>query len=281
MLEKLRVYTQYIAPQNLLTRFAGFCASSQVPWFKNYLIRYFVGNHDVNMSEAVVADPYAYASFNDFFTRKLKSNVRPISNDPHAIVSPVDGCISQIGYIKKNTLIQAKGFDFDLTSLLGGDIELANTFTDGAYATLYLAPRDYHRIHMPIAGTLIKTIYVPGKLFSVNRATAQHIPNLYGRNERLICLFETKAGKVAVILVGAMIVGSIQTVWMNEAISRKQPRYSFNNNNHIRLNKGDELGFFKLGSTVIMLFENDKIAWNKEFTKNSTAQMGQALGTTY
>lgn len=275
MCNKLHLYAQYLAPQRCLTRFAGWCAEATLPWFKNFLIKYFVKYYQVNMSEATIEDPFSYASFNDFFTRKIKAILRPIASETNAIISPVDGAISQIGYAKQQTLIQAKGFDFDLPSLLGGNQTLAQTFQDGAYTTLYLAPRDYHRIHMPLDGTLTNLIYVPGKLFSVNRQTAEHIPSLYSRNERLICVFDTSAGKMAVILVGAMIVGSMQVSWINTPITQKT---MLTTQIPVSLKKGDELGLFKLGSTVILLFEKNRATWNTALSSANAVQMGQAIG---
>lgn len=276
---KLKVYLQYLLPHHLLTAFAGFCAEIKINWIKDFLIFYFLKKYSINMSEALIENPYAYLSFNDFFTRKLKSHLRPICDQQNAIVSPVDGTLSVIGTVQKQSLLQAKNMYFDLSSLLGEDKEAVAYFEKASYATLYLAPYDYHRIHMPFKGKLIKTIFVPGDLFSVNRMTAQLVPKLYSRNERLICLFETEIGIMAVILVGAMIVGSIQTVWMKQPIKSRailieQPC------EEISLEKGAELGLFKLGSTVILLFQDKKIEWAASLVSNQQYLYGKAIAYT-
>ncbi len=277
MCKPFDVLIQYITPQHALSRFAGWLSNCEKPWLKNYLIRYFLGRFDINMKEALIEDPFDYPSFNAFFTRKLKPELRPIASG-HDIASPVDGFISQIGKIENHTLVQAKGHFFNLTSLLGGSEHLAKLFSNGEFATLYLSPKDYHRVHMPIDGKLIKTIYIPGNLFSVSQKTVQFVPNLFARNERLVCIFDTDKGPMAVILVGAMVVGSIDTVWplkMNRGILTEE---SYNKS--LTLAKGAELGLFKLGSTVIVLFANDKVIWNKELHENSVIRMGQAIGQT-
>lgn len=273
---------QHFVPQRGLSRFAGFLANSTIPWLKNRLIRYFINRYAVNLEEAQESNPYCYPSFNAFFTRSLQPHVRPIACLATDFVSPADGTISQIGQIEKGRLIQAKGHDFDVRALLGGEEKLANHFLQGSFLTIYLAPHDYHRVHMPIDGHLCKMIYVPGQLFSVNARTANDIPNLFARNERVISIFNTTAGKVALILVGAMIVGSIETRWAgtispNANAKRKQQQWNYENS--IYLKRGEEMGRFKLGSTVIVLLENNTIDWNSDFGPEQIVRYGQGIGT--
>lgn len=280
MRKKIFLASQYLVPQHALSRFAGWLANSRRIWLKNYLIRGFLNKYPVNLQEAVNEDINAYHSYNDFFTRPLKSHLRPIAIDENTIVSPADGTIAQIGDINKNLLIQAKNFDFDLQSLLGGDADLADKFHDGKFTTIYLAPHNYHRVHSPLAGKLIKTIYIPGKLFSVNQTTADYIPQLYSRNERLVCLFETAAGLMAVIFVGAMIVGNIKTVWSHECASyQKVTTKDFSDEDkHTTFAKGDEIGHFQLGSTVILLFGHKRIEWSENMNNGQLVQFGEAIG---
>src|SRR5579883_1824280 len=264
----LAVFLQSLLPQHLLSTVAGKIADSRIPWVKNFFIHQFIQHYCINMSEARIEDPEAYPTFNEFFIRQLKPHLRPIA-EGQQLASPVDGTIAQIGRIRKNQLLQAKGHYFDLETLLGHHPTLAQTFYDGAFATLYLAPYNYHRVHMPLTGTLREVIYVPGKLFSVNRMTSELVPQLYSRNERLICIFNTAIGQMAVILVGALIVGSTQTAWGSRSLPSAP----------LQLSKGTELGYFKLGSTVILLCEKDKIEWNPQLTMNSTLQLGQPLAS--
>ena len=278
MCKKLSILAQYLAPQRALTRFAGWMADCRWPWLKNKLIFDFIERYQVDMKAAVIESPTDYPNFNSFFTRRLKPELRPIVQGSAEIASPADGSISQIGKIHQDTLVQAKGFDFDLVSLLGGSKKNADLFYDGNFATIYLSPRDYHRVHMPLSGTLRETIYIPGKLFSVNDKVASFIPKLFARNERLVCLFDTHAGPMAVIMVGAMIVGSINTVWPQEINPRKVTiTQSFAE--PVNLSKGAELGYFKLGSTAIVLFAKDKIEWTPSLQKDHSICMGQLLGT--
>jgi phosphatidylserine decarboxylase len=251
-------------------------ANSKNTKLKNYLIRYFLGKYTIDMREAQIEDPYAYASFNDFFTRALKDGARPINAEQNIIASPADGTIAQLGRIDQQQMLQAKGMYFNLSSLLGNDAELTQRFTDGHFATVYLAPHNYHRVHMPLAGKLIQSIYIPGRLFSVNRMTSQLIPNLYARNERLVLVFETQHGPMAVILVGALIVGSIQTVWMNSPIRSHQIENSAPSRD-IVLEKGAELGHFQLGSTVIVLLSAPNLSWMGK--ADASILTGQSLGS--
>lgn len=283
LLEKLFALLQLILPHHLLSRLVGYLARSEVPFVKNNFIKVFLNRFDINMSEAAQEDPYAYDNFNAFFTRALKDGVRPIDADAHSIVSPADGAISQLGPILGSDVLQAKGRHYSLYELLGGDSALAAEFTNGSFATVYLSPKDYHRVHMPFTGTLREMIYVPGRLFSVNQATTRQIADLFARNERAVCVFDTEHGPMVVILVGAMIVAGIETVFSGPvtplARSVQRTRYALDNNGPIVLNKGDELGRFYLGSTAILLFPEGKASFNPSLAADSPVRMGEKLGT--
>jgi phosphatidylserine decarboxylase len=272
-----KVLLQYLVPQHALTWLAGWLSNCRWQWVKNWEIRYFIQRYNVNIQDAVLTSIDDYPTFNSFFTRLLKPGLRPVVTDPEALACPADGGISQIGEIKNDLLLQAKGFDFRLQELLGGDSALANTFTNGNFATVYLAPKDYHRVHMPFTGTLSETIYIPGDLFSVNQNTVSHVPNLFARNERLVSIFETEIGQMAVILVGAMLVGSINTVWGSNVRARQITSQKFSGTNAIKLEKGAEMGHFKMGSTVIILFTPGKIRWVTDLKDNSTVRMGESI----
>ncbi len=282
--DKLFILFQHIVPQHLLSRLVGKIADCETPWVKNSFIKWFNKNYQINMSEAQEEIPTNYPSFNAFFTRALKEGARPIDQTAGGIVSPADGAISQLGPIDHGRIFQAKGRGYGLTTLLGGDQDRAADFIDGQFATVYLSPKDYHRVHMPVTGTLTHTIYVPGDLFSVNQTTAQGVDQLFARNERLVAFFDTEHGPMAMILVGAMIVAGIETVWSGqEAPLLKQPIHkSFTKleNTPITLEKGEEMGRFKLGSTVILLFGKDSIDWNESLTANSPVTLGEALAHT-
>jgi phosphatidylserine decarboxylase len=270
---------QQFMPQHALTRFAGLCANCRVPWIKNRLIQYFVWKYPVKLEEAQESNPYRYETFNDFFTRSLHPSARPISSGLYDLVSPADGCISQFGNIEQEQIFQAKGHQFTIQHLLGGDSKQAEPFINGSFLTAYLAPKDYHRVHMPLDGHLSSMIYVPGQLFSVNFKTAATVPNLFARNERVITFFDTSIGRVAIVLVGAMIVGSIETVWSGTVIPpRSQSIQAWDYKNPIFLKRGVEMGRFKLGSTVIILFEPNMVTWDPEFSQASPIQVGQRLG---
>lgn len=283
LLEKLFALLQLILPHHLLSRLVGYLARSEVPFVKNNFIKVFLNRFDINMSEAAQEDPYAYDNFNAFFTRALKDGARPIDADPHSIVSPADGAISQLGPILGSDVLQAKGRHYSLYELLGGDSALAAEFTNGSFATVYLSPKDYHRVHMPFTGTLREMIYVPGRLFSVNQATTRQIADLFARNERAVCVFDTEHGPMVVILVGAMIVAGIETVFSGPvtplARSVQRTRYALDNKGPIVLNKGDELGRFYLGSTAILLFPEGKASFNPSLAADSPVRMGEKLGT--
>ncbi len=274
----LSTYLQYLLPQRGLSALAGKIANSEKPWLKDLLIRRFMRHYDIDLSEAVIDNPRHYASFNDFFTRRLKPGARPITTNAKHISSPVDGYVAEVGKIAAHTLIQAKGHSYNLEKLLGNDTCLTETFSHGEFGTFYLAPHNYHRIHMPLTGELKQTIYIPGKLFSVNQAAMQRIPELYSRNERLVCVFDTEVGPMAVILVGALFVGGMQTVWMNEPIRANERKQQFFGDEK-PLEKGVELGQFKFGSTVIVLFAANKINWSQHLTSETVLRVGQSLGT--
>jgi len=271
---------QYSLPHHTLSRLAGIVCNCRQATFKNWLIDKFIRDYQVDMTSALEEDPHKYLTFNQFFTRELKPDARPIVQESDAIACPVDGSVSQIGTIQQGQLLQAKGHSYGLQELLGGSANLALTFQNGSFATLYLAPKDYHRIHMPLAGQLRQMIHVPGQLFSVSTKTAQCIPNLFARNERVIALFDTQAGPMAVILVGAMLVASIATQWAGIITppSRKEVRTWEYKNSDVFLDRGAEMGHFQLGSTAIVLFGANKINWAKELQENSIVRMGQLLG---
>lgn len=282
MRDKLFVMSQYLTPQLGLSRLAGRLADNdQVPALKNRVVRWFIERYGVDMSEAVDADPASYATFNDFFTRALKPGLRPVDGATDALTSPVDGAISQLGAIKDGRIFQAKGQSFNLTELLGGDEQRAKPFAGGEFATIYLAPKDYHRIHMPLAGTLKEMAYVPGRLFSVNPVTAANVPNLFARNERVVTLFDTEWGPMAMVHVGAMIVGSVETTWAGVVAPGTEGVSSvdYSADKPIRFDKGDEMGRFRLGSTVILLFPKDVMQWSDELGPESVLRMGQRIGS--
>ncbi|MBE2167574.1 MULTISPECIES: archaetidylserine decarboxylase [unclassified Cobetia] len=271
---KLFSLSQYPLPQHLISRLIGRIAACENPWVKNTFIERFIKAYDVNMSEALEENPRAYACFNDFFTRALKQEARPIEE---GLVSPADGVLSQFGAISHGTLVQAKGQAFSLTQLLGGSEERAAPFRNGRFATVYLSPKDYHRVHMPLAGRLVEMAYVPGRLFSVNEATATHVPGLFARNERLVCIFETEHGPMAMVLVGAMIVAAIKTVWSGQVTPLSGDVETTRFDQLIELARGAEMGRFQLGSTVVMCFP-DSVEFDDALTPGQKVSMGQSLG---
>jgi len=276
MLKQLLCYFQYILPQHLISVLMGKLANATTPWLKNSFIDYFSRAYKIDLSEAVIQNPHEFQTFNAFFTRALKPGMRPVDAAASTIVSPADGKIAQLGQIEQQQLLQAKGMYFNLSTLLGGQSETAALFENGHFATIYLAPHNYHRVHMPASGTLLQSIYIPGKLFSVNRMTSQLIPNLYARNERLVLIFETAAGPMAVILVGALIVGSMQPVWMDSPIRSKKIEIS-QPAEAIILKKGAELGRFLLGSTVIVLLPAGGLHWSEMAAADAPILTGQSL----
>lgn len=271
---------QQIIPQHLLSRLTGKLAQCKIPVIKNWLIVTFAKHYHVDLSEALIEDPTRFEHFNAFFTRELKPGLREIAPKANMVACPADGAISEIGDIELGSILQAKGRSYSLISLLGGDADLCNQLLGGKFATIYLSPKDYHRVHMPLDGVLQKTTYVPGKLFSVNQATANQIPGLFARNERLICHFDSKHGPFVVILVGAMIVAGIETVWDGEITPVKARLHTtrYTQVPQIALKKGDELGRFKLGSTAILLFPAKTVSWEDHLANGTATRMGEPLG---
>jgi len=275
--DRLAVLPQYLLPKGALTNFAGRVAGAKGGAMTTRLIRWFVGKYDVNMDEAANSDIASYHSFNEFFTRALKPGARPLAQADY--VCPVDGRISQFGAIEDDQIFQAKGHKFTTTALVGGDRALADQFRHGSFANLYLSPRDYHRIHMPCDGKLTRMIYIPGDLFSVNPTTARGIPGLFARNERVVCVFDTAAGPFVMTLVGATIVGSMATVWHGVVNPPRQPtlcEWTYADRD-IVLKKGEELGRFLLGSTVVMLFPKDTLAFNPHWQAAGAVRLGEMM----
>lgn len=276
-MSRLAVLPQYLLPKGALTNFAGVVAGWQGGSRTTGLIRWFVGKYDVNMSEAANPDIASYKTFNEFFTRALRPDARPLA--PAEYICPVDGRISQFGDIEDDQIFQAKGHKFSTTALVGGDAQLAAQFRHGSFANLYLSPRDYHRIHMPIDGKLTRMIYVPGELFSVNPTTARGIPGLFARNERVVCVFDTAHGPFVMTLVGATIVGSMATVWHGTVNPPRLPQvteWKYDDQN-IVLKKGEELGRFLLGSTVVMLFQKDVLKFNPAWQPAAPVRLGEEM----
>ena len=274
---RLAVLTQYLLPKQAITAFAGIVAGARAGKITTAIIRWFVGRYQVNMQEAAEPNIAAYSSFNEFFTRALRADARPIAKAD--FICPVDGAISQFGDIESNQIFQAKGHYYSTEALLAGDQKLADYFIDGKFATLYLSPKDYHRIHMPCAGRLKKMTYVPGSLFSVNPVTAEGVPGLFARNERVICEFESQHGKFALILVGATIVGSIETVWhgvINPPRSGNIRPWEYADR-AINLQQGKEMGRFLLGSTVVFLYPKDALAFNTDWRAGKTVKLGETM----
>lgn len=281
MNEKLFALLQYLIPQHALSRAIGYVARAESSWIKNTFIEWFVKRYQVDMSLAEEEDPLAYACFNDFFTRALKPGVRPIDPTVTSIVCPADGAFSQLGDIVNGRIFQAKGQSYTSQELLGGDAQLAEEFAGGKFATVYLSPRDYHRVHMPYSGRLRKMVVIPGDLFSVNTATANQVPRLFSRNERAVAIFDTDIGPMAVVLVGAMIVAGIETVWAGEVAPFKrqiQTTDYVNARETISIAKGEEMGRFKLGSTVVVLFAKDRVSWDEAYRSGSATLMGTSIG---
>jgi phosphatidylserine decarboxylase len=276
--DRLAVLLQYALPKQALTALAGKFATARAGGLTTSVIRWFVGRYGVNMSEAADPDVTSYASFNEFFTRPLKPDARPLA--PAAFICPVDGAISQFGAIERDQIFQAKGHAYSTTALVGGDAELAKQFEDGSFATLYLSPKDYHRIHMPCDGRLLRMIHVPGDLFSVNPVTARGVPGLFARNERVVCVFESAHGPFVLALVGATIVGSMATVW-HGVVNPPRPghlrewRYD---DQQLSFRQGDEMGRFLLGSTVVMLFPANTLTFNPDWSPQRPIRLGEKMG---
>ncbi|WP_101758186.1 archaetidylserine decarboxylase [Oceanicoccus sp. KOV_DT_Chl] len=281
----LFIIFQHIIPQHLLSRAAGMLAECEIPWIKNNFIDWFIGRYQVNMEEAADPEPHNYKNFNAFFTRELNNDARPLVDDEidgkKTLACPADGAISQQGDITNGRIFQAKGQSYSLVELLGGDDALAQPFQDGKFSTVYLSPKDYHRVHMPLTGKLTHMVYVPGDLFSVNTVTAENVPRLFSRNERAVCIFDTEAGPMAVVLVGAMIVAGIETVWAGQVAPIKRQIITTDylaSRQEVTLQKGEEMGRFKLGSTAIVVFGKDVIEWNEQLNAGSPTVMGEFFG---
>jgi phosphatidylserine decarboxylase len=279
MFPPLAIQQQYLLPKKLLTQVAGAIARMEGGALTQALIRKFVAHYKVNMQEA--ADPRieSYRSFNEFFTRPLKEGARPISVAP--FVCPVDAAVSQFGPIEHDQLFQAKGHSYSTRALVGGDQQLAHRFDHGHFATLYLAPKDYHRIHMPCDGRLQRMIYVPGDLFSVNPLTARHVPGLFARNERVVCVFDCEHGPMVMVLVGATIVGSMATVWhgvVNPPRTRDLREWRYGDG-EVVLRKGEEMGRFLLGSTVILLFPQNVLTFVPDWAPTVSVRLGEPMAT--
>ena len=270
------IWLQHALPQHALTKFAGRAAASRRPWLRDRLISRFARTYGIDMSEA--ERPLgSYDSFNDFFTRSLKPGARPLADASEHVLSPADGAISQLGRIEQGRIFQAKGHAYTARELLGDDAEEAARFEHGDFATIYLSPRDYHRVHMPVAGKLVGTTYVPGDLFSVNTQTAGGVANLFARNERLVCLFDTDLGRVASVMVGAMIVAGIETVWGGRVEGHGRKLVRSVEGEGTNYEAGEEMGRFLLGSTVVLLFEEGRVAFADELSAGSPVRMGQVL----
>lgn len=278
--DRLFAALQYVLPKHLMSRVIYAIARSESRFVKNTFVRIFLNLFDINMAEAAQPDPFAYRTFNDFFTRALKPGARPVAIESEFLVSPVDGTVSQVGELLNESILQAKGQHYTLQELLAGDEESIIAYRNGSFACIYLAPYNYHRIHMPYAGTALKNIYVPGDLFSVNASTARAVPRVFARNERLICEFNTSIGRVAVILVGALHVGSIETVHcgeVNPPPRRHQRPEIIAQGVGREFAKGAELGRFNMGSTVVLLFERNRIHWDASMHSNATVQLGRPI----
>ena len=277
MSDRLAVLPHYLLPKRALTSLGGAIASARAGGATTALIRWFVRKYGVDMSEAAEPDIARYATFNEFFTRALRPGARPLAEAE--LICPVDGAISQFGAIDRDQIFQAKGHRYSTTALLGGDAALAAPFDDGRFATLYLSPKDYHRIHMPCDGRLLRMIHVPGELFSVNPATARAVPGLFARNERVVCLFETAHGSLALVLVGATIVGSMATVWhgvVNPPRSAQARDWHYGDR-EVLLRQGDEMGRFLLGSTVVVLIPGSALRFNPAWAAGGAVRLGEAM----
>ncbi len=274
---RLFVALQYLLPQHGISALVRALTRVRTPWFKNLLVRAFLRAFKVDLREAALPDPLAYASFNEFFTRALRPGARPIDPDPASIASPVDGTVSECGPIEGDTLVQAKGRPYRLGELLAGQPWAAG-FAGGSFLTIYLAPHDYHRIHMPVRGRLEAAVFVPGRLFSVNAATTRQVPRLFARNERILTLFGTDHGRFALVMVGALNVGSMSTVWTGEVAAPAGRAVAPLAAPDLTLEKGAELGRFNMGSTVILLFEAGRARWRPECRSNAPVRVGRAIG---
>nr|WP_290444284.1 archaetidylserine decarboxylase [Pseudoalteromonas sp. XMcav2-N] len=283
-MDKLKIALQYALPKHAVSRLVGKLAAAEAGALTTTLIKLFIKQYKIDMSEALHEDPAHYKTFNEFFTRPLKPGIRPLAEDAGILAHPVDGAISQLGDVVDGQIIQAKGHDYSLQTLLGGKESDVAPYLGGKFATIYLAPKDYHRIHMPLDGTLKKMIYVPGDLFSVNPLTAQNVPNLFARNERVVAIFDTEIGPLAMVLVGATIVASIETIWAGTVTPPAGKDvfswdYPAEGDNAVKLKKGDEMGRFKLGSTVILAWGEDKADFLANQLPETVTRMGTPFAT--
>ena len=272
---------QYLLPHHFLSKMMSKFTHCENETWKNLFIKQIIKHYQVNMDEAVISDINAFKSFNDFFTRELKPNARVFTNQINDIACPADGAISQAGLIKEGRIFQAKGKNYTAADLLGGDVDLAQAFMDGSFATIYLSPKDYHRLHMPLTGTLREMIHIPGRLFSVNKTTTESVSGLFARNERVVALFDTEAGPMALILVGAIFVSSIETVWHGVVTppSISSVRTWKYNENAPTLKMGEEMGRFNMGSTIIVLFGKNKTQWNETMVADTPVKLGAKIGS--
>ncbi len=281
--DALTTLPQYILPQHTLSKLMSYLTHSENKTLKDLFITQIIKHYGVNMTEALEPDPSTYKSFNHFFTRELKPEARSLAKENNAVACPADGVVSQAGTITEGKIFQAKGMSFNVLDLLGGSAERATPFLDGNFTTIYLSPKDYHRLHMPLTGTLREMVHIPGKLFSVNTATTRSVPGLFARNERVAAIFDTEVGPMALVLVGAIFVSSIETVWHGvvtpPTISSVQ-RWQYNQKKPITLQKGEEMGRFNMGSTIIVLFGKNKVQWENEFKADALVNLGSKIGTT-
>ncbi|MDX1536791.1 archaetidylserine decarboxylase [Arsukibacterium sp.] len=278
-MDKAKITLQYLMPKHLISRLAGKVAAAELGWFSHFLIKRFIKAYKIDMSEAQWERAEDYASFNEFFTRPLKDGIRPLASEPDIVAHPVDGAISQLGPIVDGKLVQAKHHNYSLQNLLGGLEQTAAPFAGGSFATIYLAPKDYHRIHMPVTGTLREMIYIPGELFSVNPLTAECVKDLFALNERVVTIFDTEFGPMALVLVGATIVASIETVWAGTITPPSGKNifrwtYPAKGNTAVKLEKGAEMGRFKLGSTVVLAFPAGKVDFLADQQPGTVTRMG-------
>jgi phosphatidylserine decarboxylase len=278
--DALTTLPQYILPHHALSEMMSKLTHCENKAWKNLFIKQIIRHYGVNMDEANQPDINAYKSFNDFFTRELKTGIRPLTTEPNAIACPADGAVSQAGVISEGEIFQAKGKSYTALDLLGGCEERAKAFNNGVFTTIYLSPKDYHRLHMPLTGTLREMVHVPGRLFSVNTATTRSVPRLFARNERVVAIFDTEVGPMALILVGAIFVSSIETVWHGVVTppSIQSVRSWEYKENAPTLNIGEEMGRFNMGSTIIVLFANNKVQWDSEFIADKIVKLGEMIG---
>ena len=279
--DALKTLPQYILPHHTLSKWMSKLTHCETKWWKNLFIKQIIAHYGVNMSEALEQDINAFSSFNHFFTRELLPDARPLTAVTKAIASPADGAVSQAGPITEGRIFQAKGKSFTVTDLFGGSEERAKPFINGVFTTIYLSPKDYHRLHMPLSGTLKEMVHVPGRLFSVNTSTTRSVPGLFARNERVVALFDTEAGPMALILVGAIFVSSIETVWhgvVSPPTISSVRTWQYEENAPV-LNIGEEMGRFNMGSTIIVLFGQDAAAWSNDFTADKVVKMGEQIGS--